>query len=118
MKTNVVIGALLGGACAIKMQREPLLSADASPLLIHQKPAYAGQPIDYFVPDFGVAHEIRYTQNSIKQAEKNAGQAIVADFKWKPTGPDVPRGYFVPDFGVDEDIENVQSAIKSTEGIL
>lgn len=49
--------------------RDPLLSKDASPLLVHQKPAYAGQPVDYFVPDFGISHEIGYTQESIKNAE-------------------------------------------------
>jgi len=35
------------------LRREPLLAKDASPLLIHQKPAYADHPVDYFVPNFG-----------------------------------------------------------------
>lgn len=116
MKTNVVF-AIIGSACAIKIAREPLLSADASPLLVHQKPAYAGHPVDYFVPNFGPAHEIRYTLNSIKTAEKNQNYTIGANFGWKPKD-DVPRDYFVPDFGVDEDIKNVQSAIVQEEGIL
>ena len=42
-------------------QREPLLSADASPLEVHQSPAYSSYPVDYKVPDFGLSHEIRYT---------------------------------------------------------
>jgi len=115
MKTNVV-AAIIGSACAIKIAREPLLALDASPLLINQKPAYVDHPVDYFVPDFGPAHEIRYTLNSIKTAEKAQNYTIGASFGWKPK-EDVPRDYFVPDFGVDEDILGVQSAIKSEEKI-
>lgn len=115
MKTNVVF-ALLGATSAIKIQREPLLSAGASPLLVHQTPSYSSYPVDYFVPNFGAAHEVRYTASSIAQAEKAANHTIVADFGWKAKDP-IARDYFVPHFGVDEDIQNVQDAIKSEEGI-
>ena len=43
------------------VSREPLLSANASPLEIHQNEPYAGIPVNYPVPDYGVDHEIRYT---------------------------------------------------------
>ena len=57
MNTTVLL-ALIGAISAVQLNREPLLSANASELLISQKPAYADHPVDYFVPDFGVAHEI------------------------------------------------------------
>ena len=110
MKTNVAIAALLGLTSA----REPLLAKDASPLLVHQKPAYSDYDVDYFVPDFGMAHEMRYTQDSIKQAEQQFGHEIKAD--WKDTAaPGNPRDYFVPHFGVDEDIKNTKSDIELAE---
>jgi hypothetical protein len=64
--TTVEFKLLQTGA---EINREPLLSADASPLEVHQRPAYADHPVDYFVPDFGSSHEIIYTQNSIKNSE-------------------------------------------------
>ena len=52
-----------------EINREPLLSANASPLEVQQRPAYAGYPVDYFVPDFGSSHEMIYTANNIKNTE-------------------------------------------------
>merc|ERR1712195_227210 len=57
-----------------EINREPLLSANASPLEVQQRPAYADHPVDYFVPDFGMAHEMIYTENNIKLQE-NACQS-------------------------------------------
>ena len=53
-----------------EINREPLLSANASPLEVQQRPAYADHPVDYFVPDFGMAHEMIYTENNISNTEK------------------------------------------------
>ena len=39
-------------------------------LEVQQKPAYADHPVDYFVPDFGVSHEILYSLNNTKNTEK------------------------------------------------
>lgn len=39
----------------------------------------AGHPQDYFVPNFGMDHDIVDTQNHIKSEEKNQGH------KWTPT---------------------------------
>jgi len=58
MKSSIAILALIGNISAVDIRREPLLAKNASELLVHQKPAYADQNIDYFVPDFGMAHEI------------------------------------------------------------
>ena len=64
--TTVEFKLLQTGA---QINREPLLSAEASPLEVQQTPAYAGYPVDYFVPDFGVSHEVIYTQDNIKSSE-------------------------------------------------
>ena len=45
--------ALIALSQAVKIDREPLLTWKAT------EPA--NHPVDYFVPDFGVAHEIEYT---------------------------------------------------------
>tara|TARA_B110000285_G_C14911120_1_gene508001 strand:- start:227 stop:637 length:411 start_codon:yes stop_codon:yes gene_type:complete len=85
------------------IKREPLLSANASPLEYHQRPAYSGYPVDYVVPDFGVSHEIMYTENNIKNAEQELNHPLNASFDAKKA-PSIPRNYFVPNFGVDRDI--------------
>jgi hypothetical protein len=43
-------------------EREPLLASKFNRKeLVHQKPAYDGMNIDYFVPNFGVDHDIKAT---------------------------------------------------------
>ena len=104
MKTNVaIICALVGGACATTIQREPLLSKEYNPLLVHQKPAYDGMNIDYFVPDFGVDQDIKNARSAIAQTEKKLKKKFTANFK-ADKGVENPRDYFVPDFGRDFDI--------------
>lgn len=60
--------------------------------------------MDYFVPNFGVDHDVKSTWGSITQAEGRYKR------KWKAVlKKDVPKGhptdYFVPNFGVDADIK-------------
>ena len=74
MKSFAVI-ALIANTSAVALTREPLLS-NSNSLEVHQRPAYADYPIDYVVPDFGKSHEIIYTQNNIKQAEKGLGHEL------------------------------------------
>ena len=66
--------ALIGATSAIQLSREPLLSADASPLLVHESPKYWDRLVDFPVPDFGSSHEMVYTQNNMKIAEAEKGQ--------------------------------------------
>jgi len=68
-------------------------------------------PRDYFVPDFGVDHDIAYTENNIKMAETAIGHEMIADFGFDKSTVDTPRNYFVPDFGLDEDIAGVVSSL-------
>ena len=55
MKSTIALIALTQ---AVSIRREPLLSFEPT------EPA--GHPVNYFVPDFGISHEIEYTQNNIK----------------------------------------------------
>ena len=57
--------------------------------------------VDYFVPNFGVDHDIKTTQAHIAETEKNLKHKFTATFK-KPKGH--PVDYFVPNFGLDHDI--------------
>lgn len=63
MKFAVI--ALLGNISAITVQREPLLSAGASTLEVHQIRKNPEFNMNYKVPNFGPSHEIQYTQDSI-----------------------------------------------------
>lgn len=92
------------------INREPLLSANASELEVQQKPAYADHPVDYFVPDFGMSHEIAYTQNNIRNAEAELGHELNTNWKQDKNALN-PRNYFVPDFGLDEDIIGVNDGL-------
>ena len=42
----------------LQLNREPLLSADASPLEVHESPKYWDHLVDYPKLDLGVSHEI------------------------------------------------------------
>jgi len=58
-------------------------------------------PINYFVPNFGVDREIKWSNDNLAEAEKKVGKKMTASFK-KP--PSHPMDYKVPDFGQDSDI--------------
>lgn len=99
----------------LQLQREPLLANNASELEVHQMPAYADHPVDYFVPDFGLDSESLYTQNNIKMAEAASGAQMSADWGFDKSTVATPRDYFVPDFGVDEDVRGVTESIGNAE---
>lgn len=77
---------------------------------VHQRPAYSDHPVDYFVPDFGLSHEIRYTDNNIKNAESQFNRTLSVSFD-QTKNKENPRDYVVPDFGVDQDIIDAQADI-------
>ena len=60
-------------------------------------------PNNYFVPNNGVDHEIKFTKDHIAAAEAKLGHVLQASFK-KPAPPG-PQDYFVPNFGEDSDIK-------------
>merc|ERR1712070_461924 len=108
IKIMKAIIAIIALSQAVKVQREPLLTwAPTEP---------AGHPVNYFVPDFGLSHEVLYTENNIRNAEKELGHEMTADFGANKNG-DNPRGYTVPDFGLDHDILDSLGDLKLEEGI-
>jgi len=90
---------------------------------------------DYFVPNFGVDHDIIQTQQSLKNAQAKAfaqKQSIPAcnsaDFpkcvkeaetaapqKLQKDMDEHDKDYFVPNFGVDHDIISTQNNLKNAE---
>ena len=105
--TNVQLDA------EVEMEREPLLSKKASPLLVHQNPKL-DHDIDYFVPNFGPDHDIAATQKNIASSEKRLKKKMNASFDANKNDVN-PRGYFVPNFGLDGDILSSLSNLKKTE---
>jgi hypothetical protein len=90
--------ALAGTASAVRIQREPLLSAGATVREVFQIPMYSDHPVDYAVPDFGIAHETRYTLNNIKNAETKLKHKLNFMNDPLPTD-DHPVNYATADFG-------------------
>ena len=109
--------ALVASTSAITLSREPLLSAGASELEVHQRPAYSEYPIDYKVPDFGKSHEIMYTENNIKMAEKALSHNLKVDFGNNKNGVN-PRDYVVPSYGADPEITYAQDGLKWAQNDL
>jgi hypothetical protein len=63
--------------------------------------------MDYFVPDFGVDHDIQDSFTGLKTAEEIRGHKMGWEKTKKPADP----SYSVPDFGVDEDIIRAQDGL-------
>ena len=53
---TLVYMALVGSISALQLNREPLLTWSATPPATH--------PINYPVPDFGLDHDIKHSENS------------------------------------------------------
>ena len=71
----------------------------------------ATPPRDYFVPNFGVDHDIKMTDLNIGEAEEQHGQKLTVEPKAKP----IPRNYFVPNFGKDHDIKATELHLAKAE---
>lgn len=101
-----------------EVSREPLISAGASELLVHQKPAYSDHPVDYFVPHFGQDIDIKASLSNTKGEEKRLKHEISF---WKedlPKDVDHPMNYVVPNYGVDEDIKSTTKNIADASASL
>lgn len=76
------------------------------------QPIPKSHPVDYFVPNFGVDHDIKDLQHNLASAEKLYGHRLYDG--WKKSDPP-PKDYSVPNFGIDEDIANVQAIVAAQE---
>jgi len=85
---------MTSSALKLTTEREPLLAWSPTP-------AKAAYPKDYFVPNFGLDHDILNTGTDISVAEGMLSHKLDIDTS-KKKGP--PKNYFVPDFGMDHDI--------------
>ena len=68
--------------------------------------------MNYFVPNFGLDHDILASKANAEEAEKSRNHKWVIPEK-KPKGP--PVNYFVPNFGQDEEIKASLSNLSATE---
>jgi len=118
-KNNLSVIVLAGTASAVKIQREPLLSANAPVREAHMIPYEEDHPMNYEVPDFGLAHETKYTLNNIKNAELKLKHNL--NFMNDPL-PAVeeshPVNYAVADFGMDPEIKTSLSNMGIAESDL
>ena len=112
--------AIIAMTTSMVLAREPLLAKNATPLLIHQKPAYGDYPVDYFVPHFGRDIDIAASLKNTKDEEKR--QKHVINFMNEPIPVDNdgqhPQDYKVPNFGPDIDIAYTKQNIKNAESLI
>ena len=71
-------------------------------------------PRDYFVPNFGVDHDIKMTELNIGEAEQQHGQSLAVE----PAAAPIKRNYFVPNFGVDNEIVATQEHLAQSEKLI
>jgi hypothetical protein len=92
----------------LDMQSDPICSS-AGCTQYKQPEGAPGHPMDYFVPDFGVDHDIKDSNTGLAWSEKDLGHKWDFKFVKKPA---FEAGFKVPDFGVDQDIIGVQDGLK------
>lgn len=85
----------------IAMQSDPICSS-AGCTQYKQPEGKPDHPMDYFVPDFGMDHDIKDSFQGLKVAETQLNHNWDFQFVKKP---EWEKGYKVPDFGVDEEIK-------------
>ena len=68
-------------------------------------------PVNYYVPNFGVDHNILTTMNSLKIAERGAKKELKANFAQM----EKPKDMRIVDLGKDEDVMNAALSIKESE---
>ena len=112
------VAALLYGADAVMLQREPLLANEdffvtAAPVA---KPLRENWPKGYAVPNFGADFDVISTQKHIKDQEELQKHELIVDRMLATS--DHPVDYTVPDFGLDSDIKSTQKNLADTEKIL
>ena len=106
----IVLGIFLGTVDAVQYR----------PYVNGRTPWYKDLPkapepnfkIDYFVPNFGMDHEIKMNQKNLKDSEEQYGHKFSASFK-APKGH--PVDYKVPNFGLDKEIVMNQQNLKDSE---
>ena len=111
-KTSLVVCALLGAVTSVKVGFRP---PPGSVPWTHpaSRPTWdtPNYPINYYVPNFGVDHNILTTMNSLKIAERGAKKSLRASFAQN----DRPKDLRTPDFGQDLDVKNALASIKDSE---
>ena len=116
MMKSFTMGAIFALVNAVEVEREPLLSwAPTKCWPPQSSPCEKDINRDYFVPNFGVDHDVSATQKHIKDAEGNLKH------KWNPKLKEDSKqitDYKVPNLGMDKDIKDSFGSVKTTEAKL
>ena len=116
MMKSFAMGALFALVNAVEIEREPLLSwAPTKCWPPQSSPCDKDIVRDYTVPNFGIDHDIKWTDASISNAEKKLKHKWTPKEKGDPVGP---KDYTVPNFGMDRDIIDSNVNLKKVEGKL
>jgi len=97
----------------LAMQSDPICSSAGCTQ--YKQPEVESHPMDYFVPNFGVDHDIKDSFQGLKISEEQLKHNW--DFKFIEK-PKWEAGFKVPDFGVDEEIKYAQEGLKWSENEL
>ena len=112
MKTKTAILALLFAGSTSAIQYRPYVDGRTPWYKTSPKAPEVGFDHDYFVPNFGEDHDIKFTKQHTAAAEARLGHVMQASFK-KPAPP--PQDYFVPNFGEDSDIKSTKAHLDAAE---
>lgn len=112
MQSSLVVALLIGSTSAVKLGYRPPAGSvpwgGAASRPEWDTPPY---PVNYYIPNFGMDHNILTTMNSLKIAEKGAHKELKASFAQN----DAPVDMRIPDLGADEDVKFSLAAIKETQ---
>jgi len=68
-------------------------------------------PVNYYIPNFGMDHNVLTTMNSLKIAEKTQKKSLKASFAQDETAADLRT----PNLGADEDVKFSLAAIQESQ---
>ena len=100
----------------ISLQSDPICGSGWCEKTLPKDPK--GHPVDYFVPNFGVDHDIKTNENSLAIAEKERGHKLYiedcSDTKGKPCNPALWTKYnYAPE--ISDEVTDTQNSISLAE---
>ena len=105
-------GCLWRSTAMVQLESDPICSSAGC---TEHKLKKSGHPMDYFVPNFGVDHDILHTYQGLDWAEKNMGRKFTfpvhPDYNKKPVKPT----FYLTDVPLDEDIVSSISHMTASE---
>ena len=86
MLKSIIVACIVAESMAVKIESDPICTSAGCTQFKH--PKKEGFKKDYFVPNFGVDHDINVNMNSLAVAEKQLGRKMkFPDGKYKKKDP-------------------------------